>query len=94
MPFDIEERDRLIGVAQAFADAAAAELRLTIEDTGMGVLVRGVRRDAGGREETETLSLSWELVERSGAPEQFLRTQVWAVEHGLMPAGTVRRPRP
>ena len=94
MPFDAEERDRLIGVAQSYAETAAAQLRLTIEDTGSGVLVRGAWRDAGGREQVETLSLSWELVERSGAPERFLKTQIWAVEHGLTPAGTPGRPRP
>jgi hypothetical protein len=69
------------------------KLRTGFNSAG-GVLVRGARRDPGGREECETLSLSWELVERSSAPEQFLRTQVWAVEHGLTPAGTVGRPRP
>jgi hypothetical protein len=94
MPFDIEERDRLIGVAQSYADGAAAQVRLTIEDTGASVVVRGARREPSGREEVETLSLSWELVERSGTPEHFLRTQVWAVEHGLTPAGTAWRRRP
>ena len=94
MPFEPEERDRLIALAQNYAEAAAGEIRLTIEDTGSGVLVRGLWLDANGREQVETLSLSWELVERSGAPEQFLKTQVWAVEHGLAPAGSVRRERP
>lgn len=94
MPFEAEERDRLIGLAQNYAKAAATQVRLTIEDTGAGVLVRGLRLDADGREHVETLNLSWELVERSGAPEQFLKTQIWAVERGVTPAGSVARDRP
>lgn len=94
MPLDAEERDRLIGVAQSYADGAGAGVRLAIDGAGPNVLVRGARTDADGQEQVETLSLSWELVERSGLPEQFLRTQVWAVEQGLRPAGAPRRPRP
>jgi hypothetical protein len=94
MPFDAEHRGRLIALAQNYAEAAAGQIRLTIEDTGAGVLVRGRSFDANGREQAETINLSWDLVERSGEPEQFLKTQVWAVEQGLTPAGTMSRPRP
>ena len=94
MPLEAEERDRLIALAQNYAEAATAQIRLTIEDTGAAVLVRGLRLDANGREQVETLHLSWELVERSGQPEQFLKTQVWAVEHGLTAAGSPARDRP
>lgn len=89
-----EERDRLIGVARSYADGAPAQVRLTIDDTWPSVLVRGVGLDDHGRERVETLSLAWELVHRSGAPEHFLRSQVWAVERTLTPSGTVGRPRP
>jgi hypothetical protein len=94
MPINAEERDRLIGVAQSYADGAAPGVRISIEPTAAGVLVRGARLDADGRERNETLNLSWEFVERAGAPERFLQTQVWAVEQGLTPAGTKSRPRP
>lgn len=94
MPIEAEERERLISVALGYAEDADARVRITIEDAGAVVLVRGARLDAEGREQTETLSLSWELVERSGTPEQFLATQVWAVEHSLAPAGTPGRARP
>lgn len=94
MPFDAEERERLIGVAQSYADSAAAQVRLTIEAVGSGVLIRGARPDPHGLEQVETLSLAWELVERSDAPERFLQTQVWAVEQGLRPAGSAGRPHP
>lgn len=94
MPFDAEERDRLIALARNYAEAATAPLRLTIEDTGSGVLMRGAWQDANRGEQVETLNLAWELVERSGEPEQFLKTQVWAVEHGLSPGGTSGRERP
>jgi len=94
MPFEPEQRGRLIALARNYAEAAGNPVRLTIEDTGSGVLVRGLCLDANGREQVETLNLSWELVERSGEPEQFLKTQVWAVEHGLTPAGTTGRERP
>lgn len=94
MSLDPQERGRLIALARNYAEAAAAQIRLTVEDIGSGVLVRGLRFDTNGREQVETLNLAWELVERSGEPEQFLKTQVWAVEHGLTPAGTIGRPRP
>jgi hypothetical protein len=94
MPLDAEERERLIGVAQSYADGAATEVRLTIESAGPNVLVRGVRVQADGRDQIETLSLAWELVERSGVPEHFLHTQIWAVEQTLTPAATIGRPRP
>ena len=94
MPFQPEERDRLIALAQNYAEAAVDQIRLTIEDTGSSVLVRGLCLDANGREQVETLSLSWELVERSGTPEHFLKTQIWAVERGVTPAGSVARDRP
>ncbi len=54
MPLEAEERDRLIALAQNYAEAAAGQIRLTIEDTGAGVLVRGLRSDANGREQVET----------------------------------------
>jgi hypothetical protein len=92
MPLDLEERDRLIALARSYADGAAVQLRLSVEDTGAGVLIRGARWNAAGREEVETLNISWELVERSSEPERFLQTQVWAVEHGLTQAAP--RPRP
>lgn len=94
MSLDAEERARLIGVAQSYADGAAREVRLTIEGAGPNVLVRGARLQPNGRDQIETLSLAWDLVAQSGMPEQFLRTQVWAVEQALTPAGTVGRRRP
>lgn len=94
MPIETDERDRLIAIAQSYADSASPDFRVAIEDTGAGVRVRGAWRDAQGQEQVETLSISWELVERSGSPEHFLKTQVWAVEHGLTPSGTASRPRP
>ena len=94
MLLDAEERERLIGLAQSYADGAARGVRLTIESAGPNVLVRGARVQANGREQVETLSLAWDLVARSGMPEQFIRTQVWAVEQALTPAGTVGRTRP
>jgi hypothetical protein len=94
MPIETDERDRLIAIAQSYADSAHPDLRVTIEDTGSGVRLRGAWRDAQGQEQVETLNVSWELVERSGSPERFMKTQVWAVEHGLAPAGSATRPRP
>lgn len=94
MSLTAEEHDRLIGMARSYADGAPANIRLAIEDTGSSVLVRGVGKDVTGREQVETLSLAWELVQQSGAPEHFLRTQVWAVERSLTPSGAVGRPRP
>jgi hypothetical protein len=94
MLLNAEERDRLIGVARGYADGAPVEIRLAIEDTWPNVLVRGVCIDSVGREHIESLTLAWELVQRSGAPEHFLRTQIWAVEHMLTPSGITGRPRP
>jgi hypothetical protein len=94
MPLDTDERERLIGVAQNYADASAPDVRVLVEDTGGGVLMRGAWRDQHGHDHFETLNIAWELVERSDAPEHFLRTQVWAVEHGLLPPGASRRDRP
>ena len=94
MSLTAEERDRLIGVARSYADGAPVNVRLAIEDTGSGVLIRGFAIDENSREPVETLTLAWELVQQSGAPEHFLRIQLWAVERSLTPSGTMGRPRP
>jgi hypothetical protein len=83
MPFDPYERERLLGVAQNYADAAGPEVRLRVEDRGSGVLFR---RDSADRDGVETLNVAWELIERSSEPEAFLRAQVAAIAHESIPA--------